>query len=214
MKNKTNETTELVFILDASGSMAGMENDTVGGFNSLIEKQKAEEGGAFVTTVFFSHRSVIVHDRLPLAEVEPLTEEQYRVGGSTALYDAIGGMIEHIEKIHKYSRPEDVPARTLFVITTDGEENSSRKYSLREVKSLIEGHEKDGWQFLFLGANIDAFSTAESMGIDRRHAAKYSVKDETGAMYSRVSDAVASYVSLGHFEEDWAGDLGEGEGDK
>lgn len=205
-----NDITELVFILDKSGSMSGMEKDTVGGFNSMIERQKAESGKAFVTTVLFSSRMEIIHDRIPIEKVKPITEAQYRVGGSTALYDAIGRTVEHIDTIHRYIRPKDVPARTIFVITTDGEENASREFTLAKIKEMIESHKREReWTFMFLAANIDAFATAEGLGIGRGNAASYSVERETGAMYCRVSNAVASFRTRGCIDEDWAGDLGE-----
>ncbi|MBO4382490.1 MAG: VWA domain-containing protein, partial [Clostridia bacterium] len=149
--------TELVFILDKSGSMSGLEADTIGGFNAMIEKQKKEEGEAFVSTLVFDTRVEVIHDRLPLDKVPELTEKEYFVGGCTALLDAVGGAIHHIGNIHKYARPEDVPEKTLFVITTDGMENASREYSYERVKRMIERQQdRYGWEFLFLGANIDA----------------------------------------------------------
>lgn len=162
---KTN-LTELVFILDRSGSMQGLEKDTIGGFNAMLEKQKKEPGEALVSTVLFDDRIEMLHDRVKLGEVRPITEKEYCVRGCTALLDAVGGAIRHIGNIHKYARPEDVPERTLFVITTDGMENASRRYTADKVRRMIE-HEKEkyGWEFLFLGANIDAVETAGSLGI-------------------------------------------------
>ena len=162
---KTN-LTELVFILDRSGSMQGLEKDTIGGFNAMLEKQKKEPGEALVSTVLFDDRIEVLHDRVKLGEVRPITEKEYCVRGCTALLDAVGGAIRHIGNIHKYARPEDVPERTLFVITTDGMENASRRYTADKVRRMIE-HEKEkyGWEFLFLGANIDAVETAGSLGI-------------------------------------------------
>ena len=158
--------TELVFILDRSGSMQGLEGDTIGGFNAMIEKQKKEPGEAFVSTVLFDDRTEVLHDRVKVGEVRPITEKEYYVRGCTALLDAIGGAIHHIGNIHKYARPEDVPEHTLFVITTDGMENASRRYSARRVKEMIRRQkEKYGWEFLFLGANIDAVETAGHLGI-------------------------------------------------
>ena len=159
------EVTELVFILDRSGSMAGLEKDTIGGFNSMIEKQKKEDGLAFVSTVLFSNASKVLHDRVEVREVTPLTERDYVVGGCTALLDAIGGAIHHIGNVHKYARPEDVPTRTMFIITTDGMENASREYSSDRVKQMIRRQEeKYGWEFLFVAANIDAVETAAHIG--------------------------------------------------
>ncbi|MCR4725236.1 MAG: VWA domain-containing protein, partial [Clostridia bacterium] len=166
MEKKRNDLTELVFILDRSGSMAGLESDTIGGFNGLIDKQKKVDGKAFVTTVLFDNQQKTVHDRIDLAEVAPMTEKEYYVGGSTALLDAVGDTVTHIEQIHKYVRPEDVPAHTMVVITTDGMENSSHRWRAADVKKLVEKKKEGGWEFLFLGANIDAVSEAARFGID------------------------------------------------
>ena len=149
--------TELVFILDRSGSMSGLEADTIGGFNSMLAQQKREAGEALVSTVFFANDSTVIHDRLPLSEVPPLTEKEYFTRGCTALLDAVGGAIHHIGNIHKYARREDVPEKTMFIITTDGYENASRRYNYEHVRRMIERQkERYGWEFLFLGANIDA----------------------------------------------------------
>ena len=165
--------TELVFILDRSGYMQGLEGDTIGGFNAMIEKQKKEPGEAFVSTVLFDDRAEMLHDRVSLEKVRPITEKEYYVRGCTALLDAIGGAIHHIGNIHKYARSEDVPEHTLFVITTDGMENASRRYSTRRVKEMIQRQkEKYGWEFLFLGANIDAVETAGHLGIGPRPGGK------------------------------------------
>ena len=158
--------TEMVFILDRSGSMAGLEADTIGGFNSMIERQKQAKGEALVSTVLFANSSTVIHDRVDLRKIEPLTDRQYFVGGGTALIDAIGGAIHHIAMVHKYAREEDRPERTVFVITTDGMENASRHYTSDEVKAMVKKEkEKYGWEFLFLGANIDAVETAAHFGI-------------------------------------------------
>ena len=159
--------TEIVFILDKSGSMHGLEKDTIGGFNSMLEKQKKAEGEALLSTVLFADTSEVIHDRVDLRKIRPLTSEDYSVGGCTALLDALGGAIHHIGNIHKYARDEDVPEHTLFVITTDGMENASRTYYLKQVKQMIERQkEKYHWEFLFLGANIDAIETASQFVID------------------------------------------------
>ncbi len=153
-KKLNNNITEIVFILDRSGSMSGLEKDTIGGFNAMIEKQKKQDGKAYVSTVLFDHESVVLHDRLPLEQIKPMTEDDYTVRGCTALLDAIGGAVKHIGNIHRYARPEDVPEHTMFVITTDGLENASRKYNSRDIKRLIESKKEEGWEFLFIGANI------------------------------------------------------------
>ena len=200
-----NGITELVFILDASGSMSGMEADTIGGFNAMIEKQKQVEGKAFVSTVLFSNHSQVLHDRLPLEEINELTEKDYRVGGCTALLDAIGGAIHHIGNIHKYVRKEDVPEKTIFIITTDGLENASFNYSTDEIKAKIKcQEEKYGWEFVFLAANIDAVSTAEHIGIRRERAANYDVEHGTRVMYSELSDIISEYREFGEIRETWA----------
>lgn len=187
-------TTELVFILDKSGSMAGMEKDTVGGFNAMIEKQKALDEKVYVSTILFSNYSEVLHDRKSLEEIDPLTENDYQVGGGTALLDAIGRAIKHIGNIHKYARKEDVPTRTLFVITTDGMENASRKYTYDRVRRMIEREkEQYGWEFLFLGANIDAAAEAKRFGIAPTHAANYHCDEEGTALnYEVLSDVVCS----------------------
>ena len=190
MKNLT----EIVFILDRSGSMAGLESDTIGGFNAMIAKQKKEEGDALVSTVLFDNTSEVIHDRLPIADVAKMTEDDYRVGGCTALLDAIGGAIKHIGNIHKYIRKEDVPEHTIFVITTDGMENASHCYSADKVRSMIEKQkEKYGWEFLFLGANIDAVATAKNIGIDEDRAAQYH-NDSIGhaVNFEALDDAIST----------------------
>ena len=151
--------TELVFILDRSGSMSGLENDTIGGFNSLIGRQRLEKGECLVSTVLFNEKSVVLHDRIALDRVPEMKKEDYVPSGMTALIDAIGGAIRHIRNIHKYARAEDVPERTLFVITTDGLENASRNFSADDVRRMIERQkEENNWEFLFIGANIDAYA--------------------------------------------------------
>ena len=184
--------TELVFILDRSGSMSGLEDDTIGGFNAMIEKQKKEPGEAYVSTVLFDNSREVIYDRVDIAKIEPMTREQYYVRGSTALLDAVGHAIHHIGNVHKYAREEDRPEKTLFVITTDGMENASRDYSYEKLKAKIERQkEKYGWEFLFLGANIDAAREAGRFGIDADHAANYHA-DTLGmaVVYDAVSEAV------------------------
>lgn len=184
--------TELVFILDCSGSMHGLEGDTIGGFNSLIEKQKKEEGEALVSTVLFNDTSKVLYDREYLKAIRPMTREDYSVGGCTALLDAVGGAIHHIGNVHKYARDEDRPEHTMFVITTDGMENASRQYTAEKVRQMIgRQKEKYGWEFLFLGANMDAVETASRFGIDRDRAVTYrSDAEGTALNYEVVSDAV------------------------
>ena len=161
VEKKANGITELVFILDRSGSMSGKELDTIGGFNAMIDKQKKEDGIIYVSTVLFSSESQVLHDRVNIQEIEPMTEEDYRVYGCTALLDAIGGAIHHIGNVHKYARPSDVPDKTIFLITTDGMENVSRQYSSKRVKEMIRRQEERyGWEFFFVAANIDAVETA------------------------------------------------------
>lgn len=186
--------TELVFILDRSGSMSGLEKDTIGGFNTMLAKQKQAEGEALVSTVLFDHETDIIHDRVDIQTVPPLTEKEYVPRGTTALLDAVGGAIHHIGNIHKYARPEDVPEHTIFVITTDGMENASRRYSADYVKRLIEQQKaRYHWEFLFLGANIDAVETARRYGIDEDRAVDfYADAEGINLEYDVVSATVAS----------------------
>ncbi|MBO4562078.1 MAG: VWA domain-containing protein, partial [Clostridia bacterium] len=182
-----------VFILDRSGSMGGLESDTIGGFNAMLEKQRALPGEAVVSTVLFDNESEVLHDRLPLDKIAPITEKEYWVRGCTALIDAIGGAIRHISNVHKYIREEDVPEHTMFIITTDGMENASRRYSSAEVKRMIEAKKEAGWEFLFLGANIDAVETAKHFGIERERAVTYrSDRKGTRLNYAVMSEAIAS----------------------
>ena len=197
--------TELVFILDRSGSMAGLEADTIGGFNSMIAKQKKEAGEALVSTVLFDRDSTVIHDRLPLEKVPPMTEKDYFARGCTALLDAVGEAIHHIGNVHKYARREDVPEKTLFIITTDGYENASRRYSYETVQRMIERQkEKYGWEFLFLGANIDAVETASQFGIGADRAVNYQCDSEGTALnYEVVSEAISSVRCSAPLSADW-----------
>ena len=209
MKKIKNGITELVFILDRSGSMSGLESDTIGGFNAMIEKQKKQDGECYVSTVLFDDVSEVLHDRVKLADIKSMTDDEYTVRGCTALIDAIGGAIHHIGNIHKYARNEDVPENTIFVITTDGMENASRKYSSDKVKEMIERQkEKYGWEFLFIGANIDAVETAERYGISKDRAVNY-VPDSSGThiLYESVSEVVGSVRAIKRVNEDWSYDL-------
>ena len=189
-----NNITEIVFILDRSGSMSGFEADTIGGFNATIEKQKEQDGKVYVSTVLFDNESEVIHDRVDINEIKRMTRRDYQVRGCTALLDAIGGAIHHIGNIHKYARPEDVPEHTIFIITTDGMENASHRYSSEKVKEMIKRQtEKYGWEFIFLAANIDAVETAENIGIRKERAANYrQTKDGVYRSYCAMSEAIST----------------------
>ena len=197
--------TEVVFILDRSGSMSGLEGDTIGGFNSMIEKQKKEEGEALVSTILFDNYSEVLHDRVEVSKIEPLTDRDYTVRGCTALLDAIGGAIHHIGNVHKYARNEDVPEHTIFIITTDGMENASHQYSREKIKAMIERQKtKYGWEFLFLGANIDAIETARSYGIDQDRTVEYNCDSVgTGLNFEAMSDAITTMRCSAPLTADW-----------
>ena len=203
--------TEIVFILDRSGSMSGLEADTVGGFNAMIAKQKKEPGEALISTVLFDDESVVVHDRVLVQNIAPMTERDYYVRGCTALLDAIGGAIHHIGNVHKYARTEDVPEHTLFVITTDGMENASRRYDSERVKQMIERQKaRHGWEFLFLGANIDAAKEAARFGISSDRAVTYKC-DEIGTAlnYEVIGETVACFCASRPISADWKGSIEE-----
>ena len=198
--------TELVFILDRSGSMSGLEADTIGGFNAMLKKQRLQDDRTLVSTVLFDNTSEVIHDRIPLERVPQLTEEDYQVRGCTALLDAVGDAIHHIGNIHKYARREDVPTKTLFVITTDGMENASRRHSYETVRRLIERQkQKYDWEFLFLGANIDAAKEAGRFGIAPERAVEYCC-DEAGTAlnYSVISDVVTDIRCGRRVSDDWS----------
>ena len=201
-----NNLTEIVFILDRSGSMAGLEGDTIGGFNAFVERQKKEEGEALLSAVLFSDRSEVLYDRVDLKKIEPMTEAQYRVGGCTALLDAIGGAVHHVANVHKYAREEDRPARTVFVITTDGMENASRDYDCDEVQRMVKHEqEKYGWEFLFLGANMDAIAAARRVGIRTDRAVRYECDSAGTALnYRVVSETVARFRGKKEIRADWS----------
>ncbi len=210
MKNTNkNGITELVFILDRSGSMSGLEKDTIGGFNSMIEKQKKQDGECYVSTVLFDNESEVIHDRVKLSEIKPMTEDDYSVRGCTALVDAIGGAIHHIGNIHKYARSEDVPEHTMFIITTDGMENASHRYSSEQVKKMIERQkEKYGWEFLFIGANIDAVETAARYGIGSDRAVNYNADEKgTKILYETVSESICQMRANAPLQADWSADI-------
>ncbi len=201
-----NNISELVFILDRSGSMSGLEGDTIGGFNSMIEKQKGVDGKCYVTTVLFDSALERLHDRVELSEIRPMTNRDYTVRGCTALIDALGTTIRHIARIHKYARAEDVPEHTTFVIMTDGMENSSRNYTADEVRRMIE-HEKEkyGWEFLFLAANIDAVETARHIGISQDRAVDYRADSiGTRLAYETLGDTICKQRCGAPIAEDWS----------
>ena len=204
-----NNMTELVFILDRSGSMSGLESDTIGGFNAMIEKQKQVDGECYVTTVLFDHEQQRLHDRVKLSEIRPLTQADYTVRGCTALLDALGDSIRHIVQIHRYARPEDVPKHTIFVIVTDGLENASHRYGSDRVKEMIR-HEKEkyGWEFLFLAANIDAVETAANMGIEPERAVNYRADSRgTRVLYEAVSKTVCNARMHMPIRSNWAEEI-------
>ncbi len=197
--------TEIVFILDRSGSMSGLERDTIGGFNSMISQQKNAEGEAWISAVLFDNVSEVLYDRVDVKNIRAMTEEDYTVRGCTALLDAVGGAIHHIGNIHKYARPEDVPEHTMFVITTDGMENASHIYSFDKVKHMIERQKtKYGWEFLFLGANMDAVKTAGRFGIGADRAVNYQCDSEGTALnYEVISEAIRTVRRSAPLRADW-----------
>ena len=197
--------TEIVFILDRSGSMAGLEDDTIGGFNAMIQKQKGEDGEAYVSTVLFDNHTEVIHDRVGIQQIQPMTRKDYYVRGCTALLDAVGKSIHHIGNVHKYAREEDRPEKTIFVITTDGMENASREYTYDRVKKMIQHEqEKYGWEFLFLGANIDAAKEAARFGITEDRAANYHADHQgTAVIYEAMSEAVCNVRACRPMNADW-----------
>lgn len=199
------ELTEIVFILDRSGSMSGLESDTIGGYNSMIEKQKATPGEAIISTILFDDKSEVLHDRLEIKTVAPMTDKEYFVRGCTALLDAVGGAISHIGNIHKYSKSEDCPEKTIFIITTDGMENASHRYNYDRVKNMIERQkEKYGWEFIFLGANIDAVDVAERFGIGSDRAVNYHADGEgTKLNYQVLSETICNFRCSNSISSDW-----------
>lgn len=201
----TNEKVELVFILDKSGSMAGLESDTIGGFNALLDKQKKEQGDAKVTTVLFNHQYELLHDRLPINGIAPITDQDYEVGGTTALLDAIGSTIQKIGNVQKRTNEAERAGRVMFVITTDGMENASCEYNYAKIKSMIERQKTDfNWEFIFLGANIDAVSTAKNFGIGKDFAVNYHA-DEKGTQlnYNVLNETISSFRQGRKLDESW-----------
>lgn len=196
--------TEVVFILDKSGSMCSLTDDTIGGFNSMLKKQKAEKGECLVSTVLFNSRSRVLHDRLPIEEVGEMTSREYVASGSTALIDALGDAIKHIRTVHRYIRKEDMPEHTVFIITTDGYENASHKYSSNEVRKMVEEQKEAGWEFIFLGANIDAVETAREYGIGSDRVANY-INDDLGVEknFSSMSKVISGVRKNGSILADW-----------
>ena len=189
--------------------MAALESDTIGGFNAMIEKQKKVDGKCYVSTILFDNKSEVLHDRVNLSDIKKMNDDDYTVRGCTALIDAIGGAIKHIGNIHKYARPEDVPEHTMFVITTDGMENASHKFSASEVKHMINRQkEKYGWEFLFIGANIDAVETVARFGIEKDRAVNYHAdKKGTKVLYANVTEAVMQVRRTGGLDEAWCRDI-------
>ena len=203
--------TELVFLLDRSGSMAGLEGDTIGGFNAMVEKQRRAPGQALLSAVLFSDQSTVIYDRADLRKVEPLTERQYSVGSCTALLDAIGGAVRHIANVHKYAREEDRPGKTIFVITKAGMENASRRYTYDDVKKMVEHErEKYGWEFLFLGANMDAIAAARSFGIRPDRAVRYACDSAgTELNFRVVGETIARARCGASISSDWSAPIRE-----
>ena len=197
--------TELVFIIDRSGSMSGLESDTIGGFNSVLEKQKEEEGECIVSTVLFDNYPAVMHDRVPIGSVPPMTKKDYQVRGCTALLDAIGRAIDHIGRLHKHLPQDEVPEHTIFVITTDGLENASREYTLKETRMMIERQkERFNWEFVFLGANIDAIAEARRFGIDEAHAVSFNAShDGVRRSYAAMAAAIRSRRRHGRVSGEW-----------
>ena len=208
---KTNGQTELVFILDRSGSMSGLESDTIGGFNGMIAQHKGDGGDVLVSTVLFDHEDEVIHDRVRIADVPALTSKEYYTRGCTALLDAMGGAIHHIKNVHKYARPEDRPARTMFIITTDGMENSSTRYTADQVRAMVKKQEKEaGWEFVFLGANIDAVQVADGLGIRAENAVEFAC-DAAGVCenFASLSHMTCAFAHTGIVGAGWKTKISE-----
>ena len=209
-EKKTNGQTELVFILDRSGSMSGLESDTIGGFNGMIAQHRSEGGDVLVSTVLFDHEHEVVHDRVRIADVPALTSKEYYTRGCTALLDAMGDAIHHIKNVHKYARPEDRPARTMFIITTDGMENSSTRYTADQVRAMVKQQEEAGWAFVFLGANIDAVQVAGGLGIRPEFAAEFAC-DAAGVRenFASLGAMTCAFSAVGEVPIGWAEKIGK-----
>ena len=208
---KTNGQTELVFILDRSGSMSGLESDTIGGFNGMIAQHKGDGGDVLVSTVLFDHENEVIHDRVRIADVPALTSKEYYTRGCTALLDAMGGAIHHIKNVHKYARPEDRPARTMFIVTTDGMENSSTRYTADQVRAMVKKQEKEaGWEFVFLGANIDAVQVADGLGIRAENAVEFAC-DAAGVCenFASLSHMTCAFAATGTVVPTWSRKISE-----
>ena len=207
---KTNGQTELVFILDRSGSMSGLESDTIGGFNGMLTQHRSEGGDVLVSTVLFDHENEVIHDRVRIADVPALTSKEYYTRGCTALLDAMGDAIHHIKNVHKYARPEDRPARTMFIITTDGMENSSTRYTADQVRAMVKQQEEAGWAFVFLGANIDAVQVAGGLGIRPEFAAEFAC-DAAGVRenFASLGAMTCAFSAVGAVPTGWAEKIGK-----
>ena len=209
-EKKTNGQTELVFILDRSGSMSGLESDTIGGFNGMLTQHRSEGGDVLVSTVLFDHENEVIHDRVRIADVPTLTSKEYYTRGCTALLDAMGDAIHHIKNVHKYARPEDRPARTMFIITTDGMENSSTRYTADQVRAMVKQQEEAGWAFVFLGANIDAVQVAGGLGIRPEFAAEFAC-DAVGVRenFASLGAMTCAFSAMGEVPTGWAEKIGK-----
>ena len=207
---KTNGQTELVFILDRSGSMSGLESDTIGGFNGMIAQHKGDGGDVLVSTVLFDHENEVIHDRVRIADVPELTSKEYYTRGCTALLDAMGDGIRHIKNVHKYARPEDRPARTMVIITTDGMENSSTRYTADQVRAMVKQQEEAGWAFVFLGANIDAVQVAGGLGIRAENAVEFAC-DAAGVRenFTSLAAMTCAFSAVGEVPTGWAEKIGK-----
>ena len=209
-EEKTNGQTELVFILDRSGSMSGLESDTIGGFNGMLTQHRSEGGDVLVSTVLFDHENEVIHDRVRIADVPTLTSKEYYTRGCTALLDAMGDAIHHIKNVHKYARPEDRPARTMFIVTTDGMENASTRYTADQVRAMVKQQEEAGWAFVFLGANIDAVQVAGGLGIRAENTAEFAC-DAAGVRenFASLTAMTCAFSAVGEVPIGWAEKIGK-----